>query len=295
MPARTGAEFLDRLSRTRTHVEIQGETLHGGIPDHPAFKNVVRSYAALFDLQHAPECRDVLTYQDPGTNSREATSFLIPRTREDLAKRAQAYKLTADASFGMLGRTGDYLNSALMALASADDWFAQTDAAFADNITRYYQQVRDQDLLCTHTLIPPQANRAQPGSQQGGGALMAHIASEDDNGIVVRGARMLATIGPFADELLVFPSTVLRGTPEDKPYSFAFAIPTDAPGLQVHRQGAVRLRPLALRPPARLALRRVRRGGGLRRRARPLRALLHARRPRALQRLLHQDGRPAAT
>jgi 4-hydroxyphenylacetate 3-monooxygenase len=61
---------------------------------------------------------------------------------------------------------------------------------------------------------------------------MAHITREDDNGIVVRGARMLATIGPFADELLVFPSTVLRGTPEDKPYSFAFAIPTDAPGLR---------------------------------------------------------------
>jgi 4-hydroxyphenylacetate 3-monooxygenase len=232
MPARTGAEFLDRLSRTRTHVEIQGETLNGGLPDHPAFKNVVASYAALFDLQRSGEYRDVLTYQDPITNSRVATSFLIPRTREDLAKRGKAFKLTADASFGMLGRTGDYLNSALMALASARDWFAQTDAAFADNISRYYEKVREEDLLCTHTLIPPQANRAQPGSQQAGGALMAHITSEDDNGIVVRGARMLATIGPFADELLVFPSTVLRGTPEDKPYSFAFAIPTDAPGLR---------------------------------------------------------------
>ena len=64
MPARTGAEFLDRLSRTRTHVEIQGETLKGGIPDHPAFRNVVRSYAALFDLQQTGEYRDVLTYQD---------------------------------------------------------------------------------------------------------------------------------------------------------------------------------------------------------------------------------------
>jgi len=28
---------------------------------------------------------------------------------------------------------------------------------------------------------------------------------------------MLATIAPIADELLVFPSTVLRGTPEDAP------------------------------------------------------------------------------
>jgi 4-hydroxyphenylacetate 3-monooxygenase len=232
LPARTGAEFLDRLSRNRTHVEIQGETLTGGVADHPAFRNVVRTYAGLFDAQHAPEYRNILTYPSPTTGDPVATSFLIPRTPEDLAKRGQAFKVWADASQGMLGRTGDYLNSALMALASAADWFGQTDTSFSRNIVAYYEKVREEDLLCTHTLIPPQANRAQPASQQAGGALMAHITREDDNGIVVRGARLLATIGPFADELLVFPSTVLRGTADDKPYSFAFAIPTDAPGLK---------------------------------------------------------------
>ena len=232
MPARTGAEFLDRLARARTHVEIQGETLTGGVASHPAFRNVVRSYAGLFDMQHDPACRDVLTYPSPATGEPVATSFLIPRTAADLAKRRQACKLWADRSLGMLGRTGDYLNSALMALASAADWFGQADTAFARNVVAYYEKVRDEDLLCTHTLIPPQANRAVSGSQQAGGALMAHVVREDDNGIVVRGARMLATIGPFADELLVFPSTVLRGTEEDKPYSFAFAVPSDAPGLR---------------------------------------------------------------
>jgi len=62
MPARTGAEFLDRLARARTHVEIQGETLTGGVAAHPAFRNVVRSYAELYDMQHDPAYRDVLTY-----------------------------------------------------------------------------------------------------------------------------------------------------------------------------------------------------------------------------------------
>ncbi len=232
MPARTGTEFLQRLAGTRRHVEIQGETLTGDIASHPAFGNVVRTYAALFDMQHAPEHRDILTYPSPASGDPVATSFLMPRTAEDLVKRRRAFKLWADQSLGMLGRTGDYLNSALMALASAADWFGQPDTAFAKNVAAYYEKVREEDLLCTHTLIPPQANRAVAGSQQGGGALMAHVVREDDNGIVVRGARMLATIGPFADELLVFPSTVLRGTPEDKPYSFAFAVPTDAPGLR---------------------------------------------------------------
>ena len=38
--------------------------------------------------------------------------------------------------------------------------------------------------------------------------------------------------GPFADELFVFPSTVLRNSPEDKQYSFACAIANDTPGLR---------------------------------------------------------------
>ncbi len=232
MAARSGRQFLERLSAARVHVEIQGETVTGHLNDHPAFRNVIGSYAELYDMQHDPAYRDVLTYPSPKTGDPVATSFLTPHTPEDLDKRQSAFKLWADRSLGMLGRTPDYLNSALMALASAADWFAQTDPAFGANIKNYYEKVREDDLLCTHTLVPPQANRAVAASQQAGGALMAHVTTQDDNGIVVRGARLLATIGPFADELLVFPSTLLRNTPEDKQYSFACAIPNDAPGLR---------------------------------------------------------------
>ena len=232
MAACSGSEFLGRLASARVHVEIQGQTLTGGVADHPAFRNVVRSYAELFDLQHDPACRDILTYPSPLTGEPVATSFLIPRTPGDLSKRRQAFKLWADRSLGMLGRTPDYLNSALMALAAAHDWFAQAEPALGQNIRGYYERVREQDLLCTHTLVPPQANRAVTASQQAGGSLMAHVVREDDNGIVIRGARLLATIGPFADELLVFPSTVLRNAPEDKPYSFACAIANDTQGLR---------------------------------------------------------------
>jgi 4-hydroxyphenylacetate 3-monooxygenase len=232
MAARSGREFLERLSAARVHVEIQGETLTGAVAGHPAFRNVIASYAELYDMQHDPAYRDVLTYPSPATGEPVATSFLTPRTPADLVKRREAFKLWADRSLGMLGRTSDYLNSALMALASAQDWFAQADPAFGENIRGYYEKVREEDLLCTHTLVPPQANRAVTASRQAGGALMAHVVKQDDNGIVLRGARLLATIGPFADELLVFPSTVLRNSPEDKQYSFACAIPNGTPGLR---------------------------------------------------------------
>jgi 4-hydroxyphenylacetate 3-monooxygenase len=233
MGARTGQEYVERLTQTRPTVEINGERVSGPIPEHPALASIVRSYAELYDLQHDPQLRDVLTYQSPTSGERVGISFLVPRNDHDLAMRHAGFRAWADHSLGTLGRTGDYLNSALMALSEARPWFTQADSRFADNIAAYYEKVREEDLLTTHTLIPPQANRAAgPGQQVDGRALGAHVVREDDNGIVVRGARMLATIGPIADELLVFPSTLLKGTPEDAPYSFAFAINCDAPGLR---------------------------------------------------------------
>jgi 4-hydroxyphenylacetate 3-monooxygenase len=235
MAARTGQEYLDRLAQTRPSVALNGETITGPVTEHPGLRGVVRTYAELYDLQHDPDLRDVLTYESPTSGDRVGTSFLVPKTAEDLARRQAGFRAWANHSLGFLGRTGDYLNSSLMALSQSGEWFDQADPQYGDNIAKYYEMVREQDLLTTHTLIPPQANRAtgaRAAQAVNGRALGAHVVRQDDNGIVVRGARMLATIGPIADELLVFPSTVLRGAPEDEPYSFAFAINCDAPGLR---------------------------------------------------------------
>lgn len=233
MGARSGQEYVQRLAQTRPAIEINGDSVDCPVPEHPALEGIVRTYAQLFDLQHDESLRDALTYESPTSGERVGISFLVPRNYGDLERRRAGFKLWADHSLGFLGRTGDYLNSSLMALSEAADWFGQADPAFGKNIRAYYERIREQDLLTTHTLIPPQANRSiGAGQEVDGRALGAHVVAQNDNGIVVRGARMLATIGPIADELLVFPSTILRGTPEDEPYSFAFAVACDAPGLK---------------------------------------------------------------
>lgn len=232
MGIRTGQQYLDKLNSMRPHVVIDGEVVSENIAEHPAFRNVARSYAKLFDMQHDPKYQDALTYISPSTGDRVSASFLVPRSQEDLAHRRAAISTWAEYSHGFLGRTGDYMNSALTALASAEKWFAKADPQFGENIRNYYEFCRENDLLPTHTLIPPQVNRSVSGSEQLGGQLAARVVEEREDGIVVHGARMLASITPIADELLVFPSTVLRGTPEDAPYSYAFALPNDAPGLR---------------------------------------------------------------
>ncbi|MFS8569665.1 MAG: 4-hydroxyphenylacetate 3-monooxygenase, oxygenase component [Thermaerobacter sp.] len=232
MAVRTGAEFIENLRTAPRDVQVHGERLRSGIADHPAFRSLVRSYARLYDLQHEPALRDIMTYPSPTSGEPVGVSFLMPQTREDLDKRSRMIKVWADHSFGMLGRTADYLNAAVMAMAGAADWFAAADRRFGENIRKYYEYIRENDLLLTHTLINPQANRSQGPSGQADPYLAARIVRETDRGIVIRGARMLATLGPIADEIMVFPSTLLKARPEDAPYSYAFAIPCDTPGLR---------------------------------------------------------------
>ncbi|MDQ6898703.1 MAG: 4-hydroxyphenylacetate 3-monooxygenase, oxygenase component [Candidatus Dormibacteraeota bacterium] len=232
MSARTGAQYLEALNSSRRDVRVHGETVTADVGRHPAFKGVAHAYAALYDLQHDERVKEVLTYPSPATGQPVGTSFRQPRTKADLAQRAEMMKLWSDRSLGLLGRTGDYLNSSVMAMAAAQDWFAQVDPGFGKNIRSYYEHVRDNDLLMTHTLINPQANRSQSAAAQRDPYQAAQILKETDSGIVIRGARMLATIGPIADEIVVFPSTVLQARPEDEPYSFAFAVSCDTPGLR---------------------------------------------------------------
>jgi 4-hydroxyphenylacetate 3-monooxygenase len=232
MAARTGQEYVEALDERAIQLEIEGERFTGQVSRIPQLQNVVQTYAELFDLQHDPALRDVMTYESPTSGDRVGMSFLQPQSVADVARRGRAMRVWADHSLGNLGRTGDYCASSVMAMAGAADWFAQDERDYGDNVRRYYEFVRENDLLLTHTLIFPQANRAVGPSQQRDQTIAARIVDENDNGIVIRGARMLATIGPFADEILVMPSTVLKGTADDAPYSYAFALPCDAPGLR---------------------------------------------------------------
>src|SRR5262245_32344885 len=102
MGARTGKEYLDRLAATRPTVQVDGETVTGDVPSHPAFRGVTRSYAELYDLQHDPALRDVMTYESPTTGDRVGTSFLVPRTPADLVARREMMRTWAERSLGVL-------------------------------------------------------------------------------------------------------------------------------------------------------------------------------------------------
>jgi 4-hydroxyphenylacetate 3-monooxygenase len=226
---RTGSDYIEALKANPPNLWLKGEKIEDPT-EHPAFRGVVGSMARLYDMQHDPEHKDTLTYTSPTSGKPVGMSFLEAKTKEDLAKRSAAYKTWADDTLGMMGRTPDYLNAALMAYATSADYFAAGDPRFGDNVRDYYEYVRENDLCTTHVLTNPQVNRSASTANQPDPYIAVGVVEENDKGVVVRGARQLATL-PVADEVLVFPSTVLKEEEGADKYAVAFAIPTNAPGL----------------------------------------------------------------
>lgn len=236
MGVRTGAEVLAGL-RDGREVYIDGERV-ADVTRDPRFAGGARTLASLYDLQHEPALEDVMTYRSPLSGARVGMSFIEPRTAAELSARRAMVKRWHDHTLGMFGRAPDFLNVVLSSFASGAAGFGR---GFDANMRGYYEMARERDLVSTHALTNPQVDRSRNVAAQAKD-LAAKAVGDNDKGIIIRGARMLATLGAYADELLVMsaPSYPLPETEEAKAFAIGFAIPIATPGVRlVCRPGLV--------------------------------------------------------
>jgi 4-hydroxyphenylacetate 3-monooxygenase len=226
-----GKQFINRLDQMNTEVWFDGKKIEGKISEHPAFKGIIQTKAALYDMQTDPEHRKVMTYRSPITNEPVGLSFLQPKSKDDLLKRRKMMEGWARKNCGLMGRSPDYLNTAMMSFASSAAILQGKENCFPEHFRFIYELAREKDLSFTHTFITPQVNRSQCYfHDEPDEPISARVVEQNDAGIVIKGARLLATQGGLSDEVLVFsaPSKLLF----EKGEAFAFSIPSDTMGLK---------------------------------------------------------------
>src|SRR5262249_4307212 len=184
--------------------------------------------AEVFDRQirYADEC----LVPDPETGEPTSISHMIPRSVEDLERRNRALARIAEATVGLMGRTPDYMNVKFACFAASHAVWAGPDRGNeegARNLVAFQRHLARDDVSLTHTIIQPTIDKvADPRIV--GNRVTLHKVADTASGIVVRGARILATLAPFADEIAVYPGLPI---PTDATgYALAFAIPVDTPG-----------------------------------------------------------------
>jgi len=231
MPARTGAQYLAGLRQRKTEVWLRGERV-ADVTTHPGLANGARAIASLYDQQSDPAQRAAMTFTCPDTGDTLGLSFVIPRTQDDLVRRREMMLRWARTTCGMMGRSPDFMNVTFACWAGTADYFGRGRPEFAENMRRYYRYIAENDLTLTHALINLQRSRHASGmfNLQEGTALQ--VVKESSAGLVVRGARVLATLGPLADEIAVYSPRVAQHLDHYSPFALNFAIPCDTPGLR---------------------------------------------------------------
>lgn len=224
-----GTEFTDRLDQLENELWLDGEKITGKISEHPAFKGIVQAKASLYDLQNDPDFIDEMMFFSADTKEPTGVSYLQPKTKEDLKKRRRMIEHWARLSNGMMGRSPDYMNTAVMSFASSAGLLAGRENCFPENIQALYKRAMEQDLSFTHTFITPQVNRSQGYIELSEKPISAKVVDRNEKGIVIKGARLLATQGGLTDEVLVITAPRLF---LDADEAFAFSIPSNTKGLK---------------------------------------------------------------
>jgi 4-hydroxyphenylacetate 3-monooxygenase len=226
--AKTGAQHIASLQDGRT-VYIDGK-LVADVTEHPAFRNSVRSAAALYDFQAQPENIELMTFMPDGSNRRVNRAWQMPRSYEEMVQRRKALQAWARLSCGFMGRSPDHVASALVGQRMGIEIFRRHSPDRAKALMDYFDYATKNDVFLTYVIINPQAERAKDWGAQADD-LVARIVDEDTGGITIRGAKMLGTSSIMANEVLVANLQPLKPGEED--LAFSCALPMNTKGIRV--------------------------------------------------------------
>jgi 4-hydroxyphenylacetate 3-monooxygenase len=231
MPARNGQQYIEGLRAQECEIWLGGERVKD-VTRHPGLSGGVRTIAHLYDLQHDAARREVMTCPSPSSGKPVGRSFDVPKTHEALEQRREMMLTWARATCGMMGRTPDFMNVTYAAWGAAADFFGEKRPEFGRNMRNYAEHIRENDLTLTHALINPQRSRDATGVFHLEEGTALQVVRETSAGVIVRGARILATLGPLSDEIAVYSPRLARHTDDHSPFAVSFAIPCATKGLR---------------------------------------------------------------
>jgi 4-hydroxybutyryl-CoA dehydratase/vinylacetyl-CoA-Delta-isomerase len=239
MAVKSPEEFRESL-RDGRRVFVYGEPVED-VTTHPILKISTETAAGDYVLTHSedPAVRDLFVAPHPETGEPMSRYFLPPRTPEDLEKRlqmiGQSIRLTGGLPFGK-----DVGTDAMYAIMTVAEQMGKPE--YMERARNYLEHLRKNDLNLCGAITDVKGDRSKTPAQQVHPDYYVHVVDQNQDGIVVKGAKIHITGAPVANDILVLPTRQMRENEGE--YSLAFAIPANTKGItMVCRPGGGERRP----------------------------------------------------
>ena len=230
MPLCSPQQYIESLKDGRT-VYYRGEKVED-VTTHPLFKVAVEHAAIDYRLAEEGQHRDLAVATDPETGQEISRLYLLPQNTQDLMNRSDVVDLTTRIGGTVVTLIKEIGSDALFALhavaSQMDDALGTTSL---ERVRQFYRHCRDNDLAVAVAQTDAKGDRALRPSEQEHPDYYLRVVDRNEDGIVVRGAKLHTSVSINANELIVLPTR--NFDEQDKDYAVAFAVPLNTPGLKM--------------------------------------------------------------
>src|SRR6201996_6640402 len=223
---RTGEEYKASIRDGRA-VYMNGEKIKD-VTAHPAFKPLVDIRARIYNLQHDPATRHLMTYREDGEV--HAINNKLPLSQQDWWDKRRATDTVLEDIGGVVTRVGDETVGEMWSLFDGQNVLNEVDPQFSKNIRNHIFKVLHTDPFHVSANTDPKGDRSKAPQDQDPDMLL-HVVKETDAGIIVRGAKY-ETAAAYANQAFTKPTIANWGDAAYSDYAVGFISNLSAPGLK---------------------------------------------------------------
>lgn len=241
MAIKTVEQYYASLKDLHPTAYILGEKVEN-VHEHPLIKYMTAAVAKTYELESNPEGKKYLVAESDLTGEEVSRFVKLYKSPDDLLIKVRMLKFLAQTIGGCYMRcTGmDAINSVGIEAYNCDQKYGTN---YWQRLLDFIRHVQKNDLVIFSGVTDVKGDRSLRPSQQKDPDMYLHVVDRNNDGIVVRGAKIHQTGSLCAHWGLIVPTREMREA--DKDYAVCFACPTDAEGvIHVYGRGTLEARAL---------------------------------------------------
>ena len=227
MPLKTPEEYLESIKKPNIELYFFGEKMKE-YWNHPMVIPTINSVKVTYELAQMEEYQDLMLATSNLTGETINRFSLIHHSIEDLTTKITMQRMIAQKIATCFQRCAGWdAGNTLYSITYQIDKKHGTN--YFERFKNFWKKVQTDDLTVVGSLTDPKGDRSKRPGEQIDPDLFLHIVDRNDEGVVVRGAKLHLTGLLGAHHCIVMPTMALRA--HEKKYAICFTMPADQKGL----------------------------------------------------------------
>jgi len=227
---KTSAEYKKSLQKMRPNIYKFGKLIKDVTKD-PATKRTIEGHAQIFDAAQKEEYKDILTTTSMISGKTVVRYLSILKNAEDMIANCRMKRLMFNLTGTCTGGRCAGFNAFNAMWAATYDIDQEYRTSYHQRLQHWLKNAQDNDITVSGALTDPKGDRSKSPSKQTDPDMSLHVIDVKEDGIIVRGAKVMICGVAAANEIFIMPGTGYRE--EDKEYAVSFAIPRDSENLTI--------------------------------------------------------------